>query len=766
MAIVNGTAGADLIHIAGDGLIAPPGVTDIAQTTDGGDTVSGLGGTDVIYGGGGDDVIDGGDGNDSLIGGAGADGLLGGAGIDVISYGGSVGVNVDLSTGHGTGGEAEGDVLNGIENISGTEFGDNLNGSAAANTLNGLGGADWVHGEGGNDTVVGGAGDDILAGDAGADHLDGGAGIDTLNYDGPAGVTVDLSIGLAAGGEAQGDVITGFENVWGTSDHGDILTGSSGANRLDGYGGDDVLSGLAGDDHLVGSYGNDVLRGGAGADVLDGGSGIDLVSYYGATAGVLVNLGSGVGVGGDAEGDTYASIENVNGGKGADCIAGGVVANVLNGYEGDDIVLGGGGSDTLIGGAGDDLLTGGAEADRLDGGAGIDTVDYDGTAGVTVDLGAGLGSGGEADGDTLSGIENVRGIAGYDDALTGSAAANRLEGFSGNDVLAGMGGSDLLIGGEGDDTLRGGDGDDYLYVGDGADIMDGGAGRDTIVFGNAMVADWQSGVLDADISTDAWQNWEVIQGSGGDDTIRTNSWGYAVELRGGAGNDVLAVGVDDALADTLSGEDGNDQLDGGAGNDILRGGAGADVLVGSAGTDTASYYSGTTGILVSLATGLGSGGEAQGDTLSGIENLSGSQGWDQLYGDAGANVLQGWNGNDVLVGRAGKDTLTGGAGADRFQFTALGDSVVGANADRITDFSHTQGDKIDLAGIDANVTVAGDQAFSFIGTAAFTHVAGQLHIWHDAGQTIVSGDVNGNGTADFNIVLSGTIALVAGDFVL
>ncbi|HEY9346300.1 MAG TPA: M10 family metallopeptidase C-terminal domain-containing protein, partial [Inquilinus sp.] len=233
-----------------------------------------------------------------------------------------------------------------------------------------------------------------------------------------------------------------------------------------------------------------------------------------------------------------------------------------------------------------------------------------------------------------------------------------------------------------------------------------------------------------------------------------------------AGNDVLATGVDGVIADTLSGEAGNDQLDGGAGNDVLRGGAGADLLVGGAGTDTASYYSGATGVLVSLVSGNCSGGEAQGDTLSGIENVSGSQGNDSLFGNSGANVLQGWNGNDALIGGAGKDTLTGGAGADRYYFTALADSVVGANADRIIDFSHAQGDRVDLAGIDARFTVAGNQAFSFIGTAAFTGVAGQLHYWHDAGRTIVSGDVNGNRTADFNIVLTGTIALIAGDFVL
>jgi Ca2+-binding RTX toxin-like protein len=786
MAVVNGTAGNDLIHVAGDGLIAPPGFTDNAGATVNNDTLNGFGGTDAIYGGGGDDVIDGGDGNDSLIGGAGADTLLGGAGIDAISYGGAADVSVNLTTGQGVGGDAQGDVINGIENVNGTGFGDLLIGSAAANTLTGLGGNDVLYGRAGNDTLnggdsndnlygdigndtlTGGAGDDFLQGGAGADRLDGGAGIDAVDYNGPAGVTVDLSTGLAAGGDAQGDVISGFENVGGTLDHGDTLTGSAGTNQLLGYGGDDILSGLAGDDRLFGHNGNDILRGGAGADALYGETGIDLVSFYGATAAVTVDLSSEAGSCGDAQGDTYVDIENVNGGKGADDIVGNASANVLNGYEGDDGISGSDGNDTLLGADGNDTLRGAAGADRIEGGAGIDTVDYEGPTGVTVDLGTGLGSGGEAQGDTLFGIENASGTGFHGDVITGSAGANHLQGWGGNDVLNGLGGSDTLIGDDGSDTLRGGDGDDFLHVGIGADIMDGGAGRDTVVLQSTTIADWQVGMLDADIATDSFSSWEVIQGSTGNDRIRTNSWGFAVELRGGAGDDVLAAGTTDSGndADTLSGEDGNDQLDGGVGDDVLRGGAGADVLAGAAGSDTASYYSGTTGILVSLATGAGSGGEAQGDTLSSIENVSGSQGSDSLYGNAGANVLQGWNGNDLLVGRAGKDTLTGGAGADRFQFTALADSVVGANTDRITDFSHAQGDRIDLAAIDARFTVAGDQAFSFIGTAAFTGVAGQLHYWHDVGRTIVSGDVNGNGTADFNIILTGTTTLVAGDFVL
>ena len=739
MAIVNGTAGNDLIHVAGDGLIAPPGFIDNAGATAGADTLSGLGGTDAIYGGGGDDLIDGGDGNDSLIGGAGADTLLGGAGIDVISYGGAAGVIVDLATGHGSAGDAQGDVINGIENVNGTGFDDDLTGSAAANTLTGLGGDDVLHGQDGNDTLnggdgedflygdigndtlSGGAGDDFLRGGAGADHLDGGDGIDILDYIGPAGVTVDLSTGLTAGGEAQGDVISGFENIGGTVDHGDTLTGSTVANQLFGYGGADILSGLAGDDRLFGGDDNDILRGGAGADGLDGGAGIDLVTFYGATVAVTVLLSSGAGSGGDAQGDTYVGIENVNGGKGADDIIGNASANVLNGYEGNDEIRGEDGNDTLLGGDGDDFLQGGAGADRLDGGAGIDTVDYNGTAGVTVDLDTGLGSGGEAQGDTLFGIENARGTNGLGDVITGSAAANRLAGLR-RKRCSQRPGRRRHAGRRQMATMR--------SMAATATIFSKSAPARTSWMAAPAATPSCSGSPWSPTGSRACSTPASPRIPGrtgrrsraptGNDRIRTNSWGFAVELRGGAGDDVLATGVDSigVVADTLSGEDGNDQLDGGVGDDVLRGGAGADVLAGAAGTDTASYYSGTTGVLVSLASGTGSGGEAQGDTLSGIENLSGSQGSDSLYGDAGANVLQGWNGNDLLVGRAGKDTLTGGAGADRFQFTALGDSVVGANADRITDFSHAQGDRIDLAGIDAKATVAGDQAFSFIGTAA------------------------------------------------
>jgi Ca2+-binding RTX toxin-like protein len=129
-------------------------------------------------------------------------------------------------------------------------------------------------------------------------------------------------------------------------------------------------------------------------------------------------------------------------------------------------------------------------------------------------------------------------------------------------------------------------------------------------------------------------------------------------------------------------------------------------------------------------------------------------------------MLQGWNGNDILLGGRGADMLTGGAGADRFVYAGTVHSLVGSGADRITDFSHAQGDRIDLSLIDPNTIAAGNQAFSFIGAGLYTGVAGQLRTSVVGGVTTIAGDVNGDRASDFHIVLSGAIALVSADFVL
>lgn len=124
----------------------------------------------------------------------------------------------------------------------------------------------------------------------------------------------------------------------------------------------------------------------------------------------------------------------------------------------------------------------------------------------------------------------------------------------------------------------------------------------------------------------------------------------------------------------------------------------------------------------------------------------------EIWGGAGDDVIVGGAGADVIVGGEGKDRLTGGAGNDLFVFADLNDSgaTFGA-ADRIVDFA--AGDQIDLSGIDSNAAVAGDQAFAFIGDAAFSGVAGELRLVADRGNTVIYADVDGDMTADFALVV-------------
>ncbi|MDF8332582.1 M10 family metallopeptidase [Novosphingobium cyanobacteriorum] len=252
-------------------------------------------------------------------------------------------------------------------------------------------------------------------------------------------------------------------------------------------------------------------------------------------------------------------------------------------------------------------------------------------------------------------------------------------------------------------------------------------------------------------------------GSGGDTLLGSD---FANTLAGGAGDD------------TLRGNGGDDALQGGAGADTLDGGAGNDALDGGDGVDTASYAASTAGVKVSLAI---SGYQATGagnDSLTGIENLTGGAGADLLVGDgcdnrldggAGADKLLGDAGADVLVGGGGRDVLLGGAGGDTFLFATIKDfsgSAVGS-ADQILDFSQADGDRIDLSAVDAvKATALVNDAFTWIGSAAFGKHAGELRYVVSGGIGLVTGDVDGNGSADFAIRIDGGPALTAVDFLL
>ncbi|PSJ51068.1 hypothetical protein C7I84_27695 [Mesorhizobium ephedrae] len=341
----------------------------------GNDVLRGMGGNDRLDGGDGKDTLSGGDGDDILMGGLGADYLSGGSGFDTASYmGATAAVKVNLADPSLNVGEAKGDTFNSIENLAGSAFNDTLDGNAGANALAGFQGNDLLRGAGGNDsldggdgndTLGGGEGNDILSGGAGADYLSGGAGRDYASYtQSAAGVTVNLSSPQSNAGDAAGDTFNSIEGIFGSAFK-DTLDGSSGANNLSGLGGNDVLRGGAGNDALQGGDGNDTLGGGdgndmlvggLGADYLSGGTGNDTASYVFSAAGVGVNLADPSLGSGEAKGDTFNSIENLEGSAFNDTLVGSSAHNAIQGGLGDDIIRGLGSNDTLSGNAGKDAF--------------------------------------------------------------------------------------------------------------------------------------------------------------------------------------------------------------------------------------------------------------------------------------------------------------------------------------------------------------------------------------------------------------------------
>jgi serralysin len=269
-------------------------------------------GADRLEGGDGNDIIHGGGGVDLIFGGAGNDTLEGDAGDDpapvIEAASGAAGSPPD---GGATSGGASGGANLGIENVSGSEWGDGRTGSSANDKIFGEDGNDTISGQSGNDFLLGGAGDDtidggdgndILLGGPGADRLIGGSGEDWAQYNAATGgVTLSLATG-GTGGDALGDTFDGIENVRG-SRFADDLTGDAAGNRImagagndsiDGGGGDDVLFGEAGSDVLTGGGGNDMLHGGAGADVLIGGGGNDILEGHGGADIFVFGAGDGI----------------------------------------------------------------------------------------------------------------------------------------------------------------------------------------------------------------------------------------------------------------------------------------------------------------------------------------------------------------------------------------------------------------------------------------------------------------------------------------
>ncbi len=207
--------------------------------------------------------------------------------------------------------------------------------------------------------------------------------------------------------------------------------------------------------------------------------------------------------------------------------------------------------------------------------------------------------------------------------------------------------------------------------------------------------------------------------------FETQAHSYQVTVRASDGvnqtDKTITVSLTDVNEVTHPGTDGKDKLKGTKGDDVISGQGGNDKLKGGKGNDV-------------------------------------------LDGGNGKDKLDGSKGDDILIGGAGKDVLTGGKGADIFVFQFASDSTVKGNGrDVIQDFNRKQGDKIDVSAIDP---LNGSGVFDFIGKAKFSGEEGELRYQKTGGKTLISGDIDGDGKADFAIQLSKAMTMKEADFIL
>jgi Ca2+-binding RTX toxin-like protein len=352
-------------------------------------------------------------------------------------------------------------------------------------------------------------------------------------------------------------------------------------------------------------------------------------------------------------------------------------------------------SDLLTGGAGDDTFFGSLGGDTINGALGTDTVDYTASdAAITVNLLTNVNSGGHAASDSLTLIENIIGSV-FADSITGDTFANSITGGVGADTLSGGDGNDTLDGGTGNDSLVGGIGNDVFIVDSAGDVV-------------------------------------VEAAAAGTDEIRTTLNTQTIVALANIEN-LTFIGAGNF---TGTGNTGANSITGGAGNDTLIGDLGNDTLVGGLGIDTASYAASNLAVTVNLLTNVNTGGHAAGDSISGVENITGSNFADSITGNALDNILlggllndtlNGGDGNDTLDGGTGNDSLVGGLGNDVFLVDSATDTIVEAAA----------------AGIDEIRTTLATQTI-----AALTNVE---NLTYTGG-----GNFTGTGNTGANVITGGT----------
>ncbi len=737
------------------------------------DSLKGSAGANQLAGGAGADTVKGGAGDDVILGGAGDDILAGNGGIDTVSYAGAgagVTVTLGLKTAQDTGGAGI-DLVTGFENLTGSGFADSLTGDKGANAL------------------MSGDGDDALAGGAGADRLTGGGGADRYVF----ALLTDSTV--KAGGQ---DIVVDFSHAQG--DRIDLSTLDADTHdaghsvfRLVSGG----FTGHAGELIQSAEGGGYLLRG----DV-DGDGDTDFALFVQAAAALTAAdfiFGTPPTIAGPSAGvvaeDGAASASGQL--TATDPDVGAVFAWSLEGsgtgaYGTFAVDAGGRWTYTLDPALVDPLNTADHRTETFtvrvdDGQGGYDlqtvTITVDGadepntpptitgpSTGAVAEDGAATATGQLTATDPDAGAVFAWSLEGagtgaygtfavdaagrwtytLDPALAAplTSADHPTETFTVK-VEDGQGGSDLqtvTVTVQGADPVNP---DQTFTATPGPDAFDGGAGVDTVSYAGAGAA------VRVDLTRTDAQN---TVGSDRDTLTGIEN------LVGSAFDDSLKG---DAGANQLAGGGGADTVKGGLGNDVILGGAGDDVLAGNGGIDTVSYAGAAAGVTVSLAlkTAQDTGGAGI-DLVTGFEALTGSGFADSLTGDKTANALNGGDGDDALTGGAGADRLTGGAGADRFIYAALTDSTVKSGGqDVIVDFSHIEGDRIDLSALDADSGDAADSAFHLV-AADFTHHAGELIQTAQAGGYLVRGDVNGDGATDFAVFVQTASALTAADFIL
>jgi Ca2+-binding RTX toxin-like protein len=424
---------------------------------------------------------------------------------------------------------------------------------------------------------------------------------------------------------------------------------------------------------------------------------------------------------------------------GADTLQGWASDDRIEGGDGNDVLRGHGGADLLEGGAGDDLLESGSGSDTLEGGAGADRFG---------------GSVSELAGDTIRDFD------------LGDVLEVRGPGFGVADMTYGPGGR-LAI-----DTNRDGTADLTLTL----------AGLTSPTFATKVVGSITEIRLVPPLLSVAAADAVKAEGDSGAtaftftvtrsvDLARAVTVDWHIEGDGGAPADaadfaggVLPSGtVSFAVGETTKTITvsvlGDGAVEAEEGFTLVladpTGGAvlGAASATGAIRNDDPARNPITGDDGANLLNGT-----------NGADLVQGLEGDDRVYGWGGDDRLEGGAGDDLVRGHGGADVLLGGAGADRFIYGAAGDSGAAA-MDTILDFSSSQGDKIDLAALDANPAVAGDQALAFVGTAAFTGVGQVRHAVVD-GRTQVEVSLDADPAAELTFQLDQVVALKAGDFLL